>query len=72
MPTKYETLPLLHGNPLDADPHLAVALGASFEVSALVLDRRHESPKRCNCWRRHANVARNLHRDAAAQKHQSS
>jgi thiol-disulfide isomerase/thioredoxin len=32
----------LHGNPLDADPHLALALGASFEVSAQVLDARHQ------------------------------
>jgi thiol-disulfide isomerase/thioredoxin len=36
------TIGSLHGNPLDADPHLAMALGASFEVSALVLDARHE------------------------------
>ena len=36
------TIASLHGNPLDADPHLAVALGASFEVSALVLDARHQ------------------------------
>jgi thiol-disulfide isomerase/thioredoxin len=35
------TIAGLHGNPLDADPHLAVALGASFEVSAQVLDAQH-------------------------------
>ncbi|MGC2658202.1 MAG: hypothetical protein WA324_09635, partial [Bryobacteraceae bacterium] len=36
------TIAALHGNPLDADPRLATALGASFEVSAQVLDKRHQ------------------------------
>jgi thiol-disulfide isomerase/thioredoxin len=36
------TIASLHGNPLDADPHLATALGASFEVSAQVLDKNHQ------------------------------
>jgi thiol-disulfide isomerase/thioredoxin len=36
------TIASLHGSPLDFDPHLPLALGASFEVSAQVLDARHQ------------------------------
>jgi thiol-disulfide isomerase/thioredoxin len=66
--TESLTLPLLRQRPLDADPHLPIALGAALEVQAQVLSARGQQAQAVALLRRNLITYRNTSIRARLQK----